>query len=42
MVSLTSASELQREITSQMEEMYANRLYHNGRGYFTAVYALGD
>ncbi len=42
MVSLESASELQEEITVQTQEVYANRLYHNGRGYFTAVYALGD
>lgn len=42
MVSLTTASELQEEITMQTQEVYANCLYHNGRGYFTAVYALGD
>ncbi len=42
MVSLTTASELQEEITPQTQEVYANCLYHNGRGYFTAVYALGD
>ncbi len=42
MVSLRTASEIQEEITTQTQEVYANCLYHNGRGYFTAVYALGD
>jgi len=42
MVSLMTASELQEEITPQTQEVYANCLYHNGHGYFTAVYALGD
>lgn len=42
MVNLTTASELQEEITPQSGTVYGNCLYHNGRGYFTAVYALGD
>jgi len=42
MVSLTTASEVQEEITTQTQNLYANCLYHNGRGYFTAVYTLGD
>ncbi len=42
MVNLAAASELQEEITPQSGTVYGNCLYHNGRGYFTAVYALGD
>ena len=42
MVNLSSASELQEEITPQTQEVSGNCLYHNGKGYFTAVYYLGD
>lgn len=42
MVNLASASELQEEITPKMQEVSGNCLYHNGKGYFTAVYYLGD
>jgi len=41
MVNLTAASALQEEITPQVQSVGGNP-YHNGRGYFTAVYALGD
>lgn len=42
MVNITAASELQKEITPDMQSVSGNRLYHNGRGYFTGIYYLGD
>lgn len=41
-LSLTSASAMQQEITPRSGVIGGNYLFHNGRGYLTAVYYLGD